>query len=737
MPSHSPRLARPVAALLLAVAAGCGGGTEAPVPSAIVAVTANPLASAVVGSVVATAPSFEVRAANGKALSGIPVTVAVTAGGGTLAGAPTVSLAGPTGIGQWTLGTTAGAQTVTVSSGSLAPLVFTLPSVAGAATQLAILDGDDQFGSNNSVTFLPLRVRVRDQFNNNVQGATVTWAVDAGGGSLAGGATTSQTDANGVAVSPAWTLGALGSGEQAVVASLGGLTARFTATVQRAPATITIESGAPASATVNSVINPAPAFAVRDSSDVALQGIPLTVALTAGGGSLTAAPSVTTAGTMSVGTWTLGTLVGTNTLSVSIPGAAHVTARTWSVTGTAGPAAALVAVSGTSQTAFAGEAVAANPRARLTDAFTNPIAGQPVTWQVTAGGGSLTGTATVMTDASGNVDAPVWTLGRRGGPQVLEAAHVALSVQFPASIQTQYAIDLRFSGTPPTGAVAQSFTDARNRVVAMITGDLPDIQVRSLTNATQPFNVGDCGVSGVTGTIFEVVDDVVIFAAVDSIDGVGRVLGSAGPCLVRSNAPPSYPQAVNLTALGVMKFDRDDLINLANAGRLTDVITHEMLHVVGLGTAWRSKGILADSGLATVRVTGPLAAQACVDVGGGGVCPGAVPAENCLDLAPGTSCGQGTINSHWKESTFRTEMMTGYAGATNPLSRITIQGLADIGYIVNTLAADPYTVPPPTLMAMLQMEGDVPSAMAEIQLPEPIQPRFAIDASGALRRRLR
>ncbi len=725
--SSSRRFLAPV---LLVVAAACGGGgDQQPVPASVVAITANPLTSAVVGSVVATAPTFEVRAQSGKALSGIVVSVAVTAGGGSLVGAPTLSLAGPTAIGQWTLGTTAGAQTVTVTVAGIAPLVFTLPSTPAAATQLAIIDGDDQFGSQNAVTFAPLRVRVRDPFNNNVPGATVNWTVDAGGGSLAGGATSSVSDADGIATAPAWTLGAAAAGEQAVVASLGGLTARFTATAQRAPATITIESGAPANATVNSDILPAPSFTVRDSSNAALQGVPLAITVTAGGGSVTGAPAVSLLGTTTVGTWRLGTVVGTNTLRVSVPGAPHVPAQTWTVGGTVGPAAILSVVQGANQTALAGAAVPVTPRARLTDAFNNPVIGQAVTWEVAQGGGTLGGTATVNTDASGLVDAPAWTLGRRGGPQELDATMGALEAVFPATIQTAYAVDVRFSGTPPTAAVLQSFNEAKDRIMAMVVGDVPDIIVRSLTNASQPFNVADCGVSGVTGTINETVDDVVIFAAVDSIDGVGKVLGSAGPCLVRNTS--------GIAALGIMKFDRDDLINLANAGRLTDVITHEMLHIVGIGTSWRARGILADSGLATVRVTGPLAAQACVDAGGAAVCPGAVPAENCLDLPGGTTCGAGTINSHWKESTFKTELMTGYAGATNPLSRITIQGIADLGYVSNALAADPYTVPPPSLMAALMLEGVISSTQGDVRLGEPLQPKFAIDPSGRLVRVLR
>ena len=48
----------------------------------------------------------------------------------------------------------------------------------------------------------------------------------------------------------------------------------------------------------------------------------------------------------------------------------------------------------------------------------------------------------------------------------------------------------------------------------------------------------------------------------------------------------------SMAALGIMKFDRDDLINLANAGRLNDVITHEMLHIVGIGLLFGSVAIV-------------------------------------------------------------------------------------------------------------------------------------------------
>lgn len=290
-----------------------------------------------------------------------------------------------------------------------------------------------------------------------------------------------------------------------------------------------------------------------------------------------------------------------------------------------------------------------------------------------------------------------------------------------------YTIDFRWVGTPPSVAIAQAFSDAATRISTIIVGDLPNAQIGT---SSTPFDIVQCtgAFAGVT-PLNELVDDIVIFASVDSIDGVGRVLGSAGPCLTRTTG--------GLTGLGTMRFDSADLQNLANSGRLGDVILHEMLHVIGIGTLWSARSLLVDVDSATVRVTGTRATAACAnELGGSAVCVGAVPAENCLDLAVSVVCGAGTRNAHWKESTFRTELMTGYAGATNPLSRMTIQGLADLGYTVNLSVADAYTVPA-LLMASSRAAQAEFFVTEETVLPAPSQPRFALYPDGRVRRLLR
>ncbi|MFI7294942.1 hypothetical protein [Streptomyces sp. NPDC050121] len=91
----------------------------------------------------------------------------------------------------------------------------------------------------------------------------------------------------------------------------------------------------------------------------------------------------------------------------------------------------------------------------------------------------------------------------------------------------------------------------------------------------------------------EVIDDLLILAQGRSIDGPGGILGQAGPTHVR---PPSAGSAASLPAKGIMSSDTADLEQMEQDGTLNDVITHEMGHVLGIGSVWNDKGLLADAG---------------------------------------------------------------------------------------------------------------------------------------------
>ena len=197
----------------------------------------------------------------------------------------------------------------------------------------------------------------------------------------------------------------------------------------------------------------------------------------------------------------------------------------------------------------------------------------------------------------------------------------------------------------------------------------------------------------------EIIDDVLIYASIDDIDGPGQILAQAGPCLVRGHPTQTSPA---FPAVGAMQFDRADLNTLSGSGSLQDVITHEMLHVLGFGTIWGSpRNLILNGGTADPRYTGALAAQGCRTLGGSIACATTVPLEN--------TGGEGTADSHWRESTFNTELMTGFLDAgTNPISLMTINALGDLGYTVNNFAADPYTVFSNAFRAQASITGPRP-----------------------------
>jgi hypothetical protein len=69
---------------------------------------------------------------------------------------------------------------------------------------------------------------------------------------------------------------------------------------------------------------------------------------------------------------------------------------------------------GDNQLVQTGTALPVNPQVTISDSFANPIPGLPVTFVVTAGGGSLGGPAVVNTDVNGTAVAPAWTIQATG-----------------------------------------------------------------------------------------------------------------------------------------------------------------------------------------------------------------------------------------------------------------------------------------------------------------------------------
>lgn len=117
----------------------------------------------------------------------------------------------------------------------------------------------------------------------------------------------------------------------------------------------------------------------------------------------------------------------------------------------------------------------------------------------------------------------------------------------------------------------------------------------------------------------------------------------------------------------------------------------EIGHVLGIGALWGNFGFLRNPSLfargADTHFTGASALGAFDAAGGAGYLHGKVPVENLM--------GPGAADVHWREAVLATELMTPLLelGESHPLSAITIQSLADLGYEVDLAQAEEYTVP--------------------------------------------
>jgi hypothetical protein len=264
---------------------------------------------------------------------------------------------------------------------------------------------------------------------------------------------------------------------------------------------------------------------------------------------------------------------------------------------------------------------------------------------------------------------------------------------------SRFQVALRFV-TPMTRSQQSAFTAAAARWSNVVTGDLPAVSVS--------VPAGACGTPH--AAMNESVDDLLVLVSVDPIDGPGKVVGSAGPCYVRG--------AGGLPVVGVIQLDAADLPAMEANGTLGPIIVHELGHVLGIGTLWNRPPLIG-AGTPDPYFTGRAATAAFRAAGGASYAGSAVPVENIG--------GPGTRDSHWRESVFKSEVMTGWiSGPAAPLSAVTIGSLQDLGYLVDAALADGFSIG-----EALGTHDAENSAIVEIREQGlPVAP-VPVDASGA------
>ena len=682
---RSPRSFVLGAALAALTAMACSSGTEPPKATTIAIARSGGTGAFTMTSLGQTVQlTAKVLDQHGDSMFGQPVTWSSTD--------QTIATVGTSGL---VTAVANGSANISAQSGdATGNVAATVGQVAASIQKLA---GDAQIGLVGDTLATRLQVKILDALGHPIPNASVAWAVTAGGGAVAG----SNADASGQA-SAKWTLGTAANPGAAVTATVGLVVGTFTAIQQAGPATqITVVTGNGQSATVNTAVSVDPKVMVADAFGNPKSGVTVHWSTVGGRGSVSPASGNTDAsGQAAVTTWTMGGVGGTDTLLATFTSGPTAT-FTATVT-VAGAATTVAKALGDNQTGLQTYALNVRPAVRVSDATNQPVAGATVTFAVASGGGSSSGN-TAITDANGIAQVGSWTV--QSGTNTLTASSGALAAAtFTATgVAPSFNITIQNIGPPLRQEVQDAFDSAVAHWQRVIYADLQDISI--------PTPTGICGgaytIPG--GTI---IDDIIILAKIDTIDGPGQILGQAGPCNIRTT------DATSIT--GIMQFDSADVATLISLGNIDEVILHEMGHVLGIGTTWNvstsggysrvcrqnSVQTFPGDGSVDTYYNCPAGLAAFDSIGGTSYTGGnKVPVEN--------TGGGGTANGHWREATFGNELMTGFlnSGGANPLSLLTIASLQDELYTVNFAAAETYnhvfTAPVVATGHVIHMTNDI------------------------------
>ncbi|MGQ0639848.1 MAG: beta strand repeat-containing protein [Gemmatimonadaceae bacterium] len=355
------------------------------------------------------APQVIVRDANGNPVSGVNVTFTVASGGGlVISGNQTTNSSGLATVGAWFMGGTPGPNTLVVSSPGLVSVTFNATATAGPPVSMQAVSLVSQGGTAGANVASPPSVVVRDALGNPASGVEVTFTVTGGGGTVVDPIQTTGFD--GVATATAWTLGVT-PGINTVVASSPGLpSVTFTASSVGPAAAVVAFAGNAQAAVQGTPVPVRPAVRVLDAAGNGVPGTSVVFAVTGGGGSVTGGSQITDVnGIATVGNWTLGSTVGqTMTATVGVGGVAGNP-----VTFTASAATQIVVTSAPASAPL-GSNFSITVELRDANNILSQASGVPLTIAIQAGGGTLNGTATVNTNATGMVTFTINVTGAAG-----------------------------------------------------------------------------------------------------------------------------------------------------------------------------------------------------------------------------------------------------------------------------------------------------------------------------------
>jgi hypothetical protein len=377
-------------------------------------ITTQPASTAQAGIVLTTQPVIQVRDAfgNAKPDSGVVVSTTVNEANAAIQsnGTATTDGNGTATFAGLTLNGTAGNYTLDFDATGLTSATSNSIALgAGNATKLVVsTQPGNSTAAGNAFSPQPA-VKLHDAWNNDVSqsGVSVTASVTSGSAST-GGNLTANTTAGGVATFDGLTIAGT-VGNYTLTFNATGLTDATSDTVAVTAnpdtAVISISTNATTSTAGQTIAGP-PAATIVDGSGNALSGITVNATINKNTGNFTGTTSVSSNAT---GVASFGNLTQTvaasdyNLMLAFNNGLTSGNATTANFSVTAAAAANMTVVRQPTNT-IAGVVIAGagggSPTVRLRDTFGNDVASQNVT--VTLQTGTLNGTLTVATNASGN-----------------------------------------------------------------------------------------------------------------------------------------------------------------------------------------------------------------------------------------------------------------------------------------------------------------------------------------------
>ena len=469
--------------------------------------------------------SVTAQNASGNAVEGVSVTFTIVGFATQTATTDVLGSAGwnltlPTALGPYTLNITAdGYESATV------PItVSTAAPGTRAPTGLRLLrsDGNNQTGEPGALLSEPLVVTVVDNAGQAVSNQVVQFSATRGGGRVS--PLSDTTDARG----RAQTRLRLGrtAGTNTVVATLNGITATFTATAALAPALLEVYDGNNQRGVLNTELTDPLAVIVEDSSGNGVAGVNVRFQVTSRNARLSQrgtgyAARVDTDRNGVAEAPITPTGAGPITVRATVNGLDPVT---FTIT-TGPPPTSLTIASGDNQAGTPGSALANPLVVEVQDAEGGAVDGVVVTFEVTAGGGSLSA-ETATTNAQGRAQTRL-TLGSERAINSVRASVTGLDpVTFNTSVDA--VIHVAASNRPVmywidggalyhlAGAKAQRIAASANDVaVDMTDGKIYWIEGTSDRTGT----IHSANVDGTGATVVKELTSVPIGLAHDSASG--------------------------------------------------------------------------------------------------------------------------------------------------------------------------------------------------------------------------